>query len=106
MISKDEERAFYEIMGGLVDEAEKIERKVDSQEKAKLILLVVAVVVGLTILISGAVLSNTVVGMLGFAIMFASGYMLSKIINIWFPCKVLFFWKRYLCLILNIFAEG
>jgi hypothetical protein len=82
MISKDEEKAFYEIMGGLVDEAEKIERKVDGQEKAKLIILIVAVVVGLVILISGAVLSSMIVGMLGFVIMFASGYMLSKIINI------------------------
>lgn len=82
MISKDEEKAFYEIMGNLVEDAEKIERKVDSQHKGKIILYVLASVLGLAILISAVAFSMPIIGVLGFSIMFSGGYMLSKVINI------------------------
>jgi hypothetical protein len=82
MISKDEEKAFYEIMGSLVEDAEKIEKKVDSQNRLKIVLWVFALVLGLVGLISAVMFENIFLGITGFAVLFTGGYMLSKVINI------------------------
>jgi len=82
MISKDEEKAFYEIMGGLGEEADKIEAKVDSLNKTKVALLVILSVVGIITMIVGVATEILFVGVLGFIFMFAGGYFISKIFNI------------------------
>lgn len=82
MISKDEEKAFYEIMGSLVEDAEKIEKKVDSQNRVKIVLWVFALVLGLVGLISAVMFDNIFLGIIGFTVLFAGGYMLSKVVNI------------------------
>jgi uncharacterized membrane protein len=82
MISKDEDSAFRSIMESLEADVSAVERKIDNEKKAKTILYVLALVFGFILLISSVAFNFPPVAFVGFPLMFAGAYLLSKSFNI------------------------
>lgn len=82
MISKEEEQAFYDIMGTLDGEVEKISEKVENQNKAKLVGFILLMVLGIISMIVSVSLNAVWLGVASFVAMFVGGYFVSKSLNI------------------------
>jgi hypothetical protein len=72
------DKEFYNIIGGLLEDVEKIEQKVENQKSAKLILLIIGIVAGIGLLITAVILDNIIVGLTGFTVLFLTTYFLTQ----------------------------
>ena len=72
------DKEFYNIIGELLEDVEKIEQKVDNQNRAKLVLLIIGIIVGAGLLITAVILNNIIVGLTGFTVLFLTTYFLTQ----------------------------